>query len=265
MDASEALQERAHAVAMELAHMAMTVMLERVDGPSTARPKGDPADWVTDADEEIEARIQQRLSQEFPDHLVIGEESGASGNAKAQYVWYIDPIDGTCNYAHRLRWSSSSLALMRDGAPVVGVLAHPYANEVFHARKGCGARLNDTVLKRGEAVDWPGSVVMMELANHAFWPGMRECLRWMEEHWVTARIIGSSALAMAQVAAGRAQGVALGGASPIDIGAAVLIAEEAGFSVRGRRTTASGFPEGGVVAAHPERVNELWRAAFAAK
>ncbi|MCY0869061.1 MAG: inositol monophosphatase [Firmicutes bacterium] len=254
---------KAHRVAMELADWALAIMRDRIDGTLHARNKSSASDWVTEADLQIEQGVRERLHDEFPEHGVTGEEAGISGSAKPAFMWFVDPIDGTCNYAHGIRWNSFSLALLRADQPLVGVLGNPYDGETFHAVAGHGAHVGRRQLQQdGGQVPRQGGIVLIELANHRYWPGLAECLRWLEDHEITARIMGSSALSVAHVAAGRAAGALLGGSHPIDIGAAMLIAREAGARAMDRYGESDRFPQGGVAVAHPLFLDELWRSAF---
>ncbi len=255
--------QKALRVAMELAEWAMSVMRDRIDGTLHARNKSSASDWVTEADLQIEQGVRSRLHDEFPRHGVTGEEAGSSGHAHPDFTWFVDPIDGTCNYTHGIRWNSFSLALLHEDRPVVGVLGNPYDGETFHAIANHGAHIGHRRLQLDvRQVPAAGGIVLVELANHRYWPGLHACLRWLEEREITVRIMGSSALSVAHVAAGRAVGAVLGGSHPIDIGASVLIAREAGAQTKDRFGESGRFPQGGVTVAHPLFLDELWRSAF---
>ncbi len=254
------LESGMHVLALDLCRMATTVMREHAADPPGPRRKGDPSDWVTETDELIEARMRDRIHGQFPTHRVCGEEAGESGPADSRYTWVLDPIDGTCNYAHGVRWNATSITVCRDGVPVVGAVACPHTGDLFHARRGHGAWWHDTRLTPPPPLPWPGAVVLTELLNHAWWPGLPDLWQWMQDRYITVRIMGSSALAVVQTAAGRAQGTVLGQSQMGDIGAALLIAAEAGMAVRGEGMLPGGFPVGAVAVAHPAAVDELYAA-----
>src|SRR5690606_14541959 len=110
-------------------------------------------DVVTEADSASEALIVERLQAEFPDHHIVGEEGGGQG-AKidgAAYRWYVDPIDGTTNFANHIPMFSVSLALSdAQMNPLVGVIFSPAPQDLFSASKGNGATLNGNRLHVSE-------------------------------------------------------------------------------------------------------------------
>jgi fructose-1,6-bisphosphatase/inositol monophosphatase family enzyme len=94
--------------------------------------------YVTDVDLQIERFVRSRLEARFPHHSVVGEEFGASGRP-AEFLWCIDPIDGTRSFAHGIPLFGTILTLLVDGSPVVGVIDHPALDLTFHAALGLGA------------------------------------------------------------------------------------------------------------------------------
>jgi len=109
--------------------------------PTDVGTKAGPADFVTETDREVEEYVRKRIAEEFPDDAVVGEEFGASGPSDAARRWFVDPVDGTTNYAHGVPWASFSLGLVDAAGPIVGVVADPYREEVFSAARDAGARL----------------------------------------------------------------------------------------------------------------------------
>lgn len=107
-------------------------------------------DLVTEADKAAESVILSALMTLYPDHHFVGEESGGLGAPleDAEYIWYIDPLDGTTNFAHGLPLFSISIGLMnRDFEPLMGVVYHPAIGEMFSAARGLGAWVDDTPLR----------------------------------------------------------------------------------------------------------------------
>lgn len=253
------------AFCLEMAEFAMLQMTSAPRGQQNARNKADVADWVTDVDVRIEEHVRNSIRARFPDHRIVGEEQGTSGDEGAGCTWYMDPIDGTCNYVGGLPWSSFSLALFDEEGPVVGVVADPYRHEVMHAVRARGAWCNLVPLPTLDhnLPSLEGGIVMLELANERHWPGMDGCMSWLEEHRVTARIMGSSALSVCSAAAQRASATVLGGSNPIDVGAAVLIARECGLLVLGRDGSSDGWPHGGLIAGPSGIAKTLYTVAFA--
>lgn len=239
-------------------------------GAASARNKTDAADWVTDVDIRVERHVRAAIAARFPEHRIRGEEQGEGGAAGSACTWYIDPVDGTCNFANGVPWSAFSIALLAGDEPVAGAVADPYRREIISAARGQGVWVNGRPATGGGLPAASGSVdervagriVALELANARHWPGMDACLRWLETRLVTARIMGSSALSVTQAALGRTVGAVLGGSNPIDVGAAVLFAREAGLTVLGADGRAEGWPQGGLVAAPPGIAEALWEATF---
>src|SRR5262245_49352522 len=103
-------------------------------------------DLVTDTDRAVEALVVERLRQAFPDHLIVGEEGSAGQTPPrpraGQYAWYIDPLDGTTNFAHGHPHFAVSLGLARDGELLLGVVVDPLRSETFAGVRGAGATLN---------------------------------------------------------------------------------------------------------------------------
>lgn len=215
-------------VAVALGQMAIRAQRSTTD--FTVDTKKDEADLVTDVDRGIERTVREVLAAEFPDHAVVGEEFG--GEPGAGPTWYCDPVDGTTNFANGLPWSSFSLCLVRDDRIVVGVVADPWREEVYEAVAGAGARLNGVPIHVREQ-RLVGAVVLTELAGTTPWPGMNEFVDRLAQRSATARVMGSGTLTMAQVAAGRCAAGTVHRFSPIDHGAPVLIAAEAGAEVLG--------------------------------
>ena len=101
--------------------------------------------FVTDVDQGAEQAIVETLLKAYPDHAILGEESGPSGNLndESEYVWIIDPIDGTTNFLHGYPNYCVSIALQQRGVITQAVIYDPVRNDLFTATKGAGAYLND--------------------------------------------------------------------------------------------------------------------------
>ncbi|WP_210581811.1 inositol monophosphatase family protein [Streptomyces sp. GESEQ-4] len=222
--------DRALTVATRLAEWA-SEMIRRprgaADGP--VREKASPADIVTDTDEEIETYVRSLLRAKFPSYGIEGEEHGVHEGAADAPHWVIDPVDGTTNYAHGIGWCSFSLGLAApDGSPLLGVVADPWRREIFTAARGRGAHLNGAPTHAADHTTLTGHVFLTEWAAHAHWPGMDALLAELAARHCTVRVMGSTALSLAQVAAGRASATAIGEFHPVDSLPALLIATEAG-------------------------------------
>jgi myo-inositol-1(or 4)-monophosphatase len=189
-------------------------------------------DFVTEVDKAAETVIMDTLLSAYPSHAVLAEESGASANlnANSEYVWIIDPLDGTTNFLHGFPQYCVSIALQHNGALTQAVIFDPTRNELFTATKGAGAFLNDKrirVSKRDKLTDaLVGTGFPFRSATDI-------------EHYIPMfkalsgkcqglRRAGSAALDLAYVAAGRFDGFFEKGLKPWDIAAGALIVTEAG-------------------------------------
>lgn len=242
-----------------------------MDRIGTDRPAGDeiatksgPSDYVTVTDRAVEHLVRDAVRKRFPNHAVVGEEHGVMGDEDAEFVWYVDPVDGTTNFAHGLPWSSFSLALRDETGGAVGVVADPYRREVFGAARGRGARLNGRPIRCRADRTLAGAVVLTEWMAYRSWPGMDQMLLELSANLCTTRIMGSSALSVASVGAGRAAAAVLGGYSTWDALAAVVVAREAGALILGRDGLEHDLPPGegtmgGLLAVAPGMASALHR------
>jgi myo-inositol-1(or 4)-monophosphatase len=208
--------------------------------------KGD-VDLVTVADRTVEKLIRTRLGEVFPDHGMYGEE-GTRERLDQQYRWYVDPLDGTTNFAHGiphfcvsmgLEERLPNLALEQDGTIVAGVIYNPMLDELFTAERGKGARLNGRPILVSAVPDLGESLVATGFPSrkrHAN-PNVHFYHEFtLRSHGV--RRAGSAALDLAYVACGRFEAFWEFHLNPWDTSAGFLLVEEAG----GRITDFSGGP-----------------------
>jgi myo-inositol-1(or 4)-monophosphatase len=203
--------------------------------------KGD-VDLVTEADRASEKLIVERLRAAFPDHGIVGEE-GTRDHAAAQYRWYVDPLDGTTNFAHGfpvfcvsmgLEHRPSGLPAQQDGEMVAGVVYDPLRDELFSATKGGGATLNrepmrvSTVSQLAESLVATGFPSRKRHDNPNIHFYQQFTLR---SHGV--RRAGSAALDMAYVACGRIDAFWEFNLNPWDTSAGALLVQEAGGTLTG--------------------------------
>lgn len=225
--------ERVAAAAVREAGALMRV---RWRGTKTIHYKS-PIDLVTETDRETEALIVARLRRAFPDHLIVAEEASAGAKlhppAADCYVWYLDPLDGTTNFAHAFPQFCVSLGLARGTDLLFGIVYDPVRDEIFTAQRGCGARLNGAPI-HVSAVE--------ELDRALLVTGFPYDRRQRTEFYVgfvtdfmtraqDIRRTGSAALDLCYVACGRFDGFWEWKLKPWDIAAGALIVREAGGAV----------------------------------
>src|SRR5262245_26886950 len=134
------LSWRLVAVATEAALKAGAIQKERYGGELRIDYKGE-TDLVTEVDRQCEAAILETIRARFPDHDIVTEES-AIPRTGSPYVWFIDPLDGTVNFAHGYPCFCTSIGVARDGQAVAGAVYDPIKQELFTAERGAGAHLN---------------------------------------------------------------------------------------------------------------------------
>jgi len=264
---------RARAVARDLAAWAVDRVRSHEVGEVAT--KANPADHVTEIDRAVERDVRAVIGAQFPHHVLVGEEYGGEA-VPGRPCWYLDPVDGTANLANGVPWTSFSLALVVDGAPVVGVVADPWRGTIVEAAAGEGAwcdgrRLDLAATPHGVAPDADplrGRLVSTELAGHAPWPGMLPLLASLAGRFCTMRVMGSGTLTVAGIALGHGAGAVIGSFGPVDHLAATLIVREAGGVVLDADGDDTLFPAtGGVLAARDrttaEALHALWRAGIA--
>ncbi|VBB07440.1 inositol monophosphatase suhb [Lucifera butyrica] len=194
--------------------------------------KSSGIDLVTDVDKKSEEAIIRFIKDRYPSHAILAEESGRSDN-ESDYVWVIDPLDGTTNYAQGLPVFSVSIGLTYRDEAVLGVVYVPVMDQSFTAIKGQGARLNGEPIQVAAKTELLESVLATgfpyDIADHK-----DNNVNYFSDLVVKARAIrrmGSAAYDLACVAAGKFDGFWEMGLNPWDITAGVLLVEEAGGQV----------------------------------
>jgi myo-inositol-1(or 4)-monophosphatase len=162
-------------------------------------------DIVTDGDLAVEEEVINALRAEFPDHGFYSEER-APENEQAEYVWVLDPIDGTKHYARQLPYWSVSLGLERDGEPVAGLVYAPELGRMFSAADGLGAFCNAQPIRCSDEGELADAFLCAEIPHaeteqvHRRWA--MDTLRKLMERCLRVRIIGAGALGLTFTAAG---------------------------------------------------------------
>lgn len=231
------------AVAINTAAKAGQWIKSKMGEISRVDTKFSPQDLVTEVDKGSEKLIRNLIMTHFPDHSILGEEGvepGPEASAKAlqamseeEYLWIVDPIDGTTNFVHGFPFFSVSIALAHKGEIIVGVVYDPSRDELFVAEKGKGAymhgkktvvsldgQLSSSLVATGLPADRNGALPINLKGIQALSPQVRNL-----------RIAGSAALHLAYVASGRLSGFWEIGLNAWDIAAGALLIQESGGKV----------------------------------
>lgn len=230
------------AVAINTASKAGEWIKTKIGAYSELKTKKNGRDLVTEVDKGTETLIRKLIHTHFPDHQILGEEGIEPGEdalekalkatMEAEYVWIVDPIDGTTNFVHGFPVFAVSIALAHKGEIIVGVIYDPNRDEMFVAEKGKGAyvrgrrmyvsdenELGQSLLATGFVPD-PAAAEYNMRGFQTILPQAR-----------SVRCAGSAAIHMAYVAAGRLSGFWESGLKVWDVAAGVLLVQEAGGKV----------------------------------
>ena len=211
-------------------------------------------DFVTEVDRAAEASIIETVHKAYPEHAILGEESGAILREGAEFRWIVDPLDGTTNFIHGFPQYCVSVAVEHRGALAHAVVYDPLRDELFTASKGRGAFLNDRRIrvskcqKLGDALMGTG-FPYRELNRLDLYVKQ---LRFMMEGCSGVRRAGAAALDLAYVACGRLDGFWELGLSPWDMAAGALLIQEAGGLVADLQGDQGFLESGDVCAATPK-------------
>jgi myo-inositol-1(or 4)-monophosphatase len=217
-------------------------------------------DFVTEVDRAAEATIIETLREVYPTHAILAEESGPSG--ESDYLWIIDPLDGTTNFIHGFPQYAVSIALAHKGVLQHAVVFDPNRNELFTASKGAGAFLNDKrirVSKRAkldEALLGTGFPYRMFEHVDPYLAIFKE----MTRRCAGVRRPGSASLDLAWLAAGRIDGFWEFGLSPWDMAAGALLILEAGGLVSDLAGEGNYLATGNIVGGTPKVFGQLLQA-----
>ncbi len=227
------------ATAVEAVQKAGAIQMTHFGGPMRIDKKGQgQIDLVTEVDVAVERMFRAMIAERFPDHAVLGEELQQDDLLDRRvpgYCWVFDPIDGTTNFAHGLPIFCASLGLELDGEAVVAAIYDPTRRELFTAERGQGARLNGERLAVTEADSVLNSLLVTGFPYTVHESQTGAELVALFGHFLgrsrAVRRLGSAALDLAYVAAGRFDGFYEATLKPWDSCAGALIVEEAGGRV----------------------------------
>jgi myo-inositol-1(or 4)-monophosphatase len=213
--------------AAEIAHEAGSLLRHYFERRVAFEMKGD-YDLVTEADRASEKLVVERLSKQFPLHGIVAEEGGGH-DSPSEYRWYVDPLDGTTNFAHSYPVWNVTLGLEKAGELIAGVVFDPNRDELFTAERGAGAFLNGRRIHVSGAARVADSLLSTGFPNHN--RATNPNIHFFHELAMSAHGVrrgGSAAIDLAYVAAGRLDGFWEIGLSPWDMAAGILLVEEAG-------------------------------------
>lgn len=236
-------------VAIDTARRASTILIEGFSKPHTLDYKNGRHNIVTECDKLSERFIKTTLKKAFPDHGFFGEETGLDLVNNQKICWVVDPLDGTVNFAHQIPFFSISIAATIGDQVLCGVVYSPMTNELFYAKHLQGAFLNEKPLKTSAI-----SQIEQGIFVTGFPYNLQENPGSCIEHFVAfakkgvpIRRLGSAALDLAYVAAGRFDGFWEISLEPWDFSAAALLIKEAG----GMISTYDGDP------LHPQKTSSV--------
>ena len=223
-------------------------------------------DPVTEVDHASEDLLLAEINKRWPGSYILSEETGITPGDR-EHSWYVDPLDGTVNYAHGIPFFSVSIAYAYQGVMRLGTVYDPMRDEMFSAERGQGARLNDKPIRASDVSELQKSLLVTGFPYDAWDTEQDNFANFVHFAKLTqgVRRFGSAALDAAYVGAGRFDAFWELSLKPWDIAAGGLIAEEAGASV----TNAKNLPDylsspQSVVAAAPGIHDEIIRNLIAA-
>lgn len=229
-------------VAIKAAREAGKILEKHLEADIIKSVKHDKSISVA-ADAESEEVIKKILSKAFPEHSILGEETGMTGN-ESKYVWHVDPVDGTRNFAHGIPLFSVSIALLYEENLQIGVVYNPASRSLFYAEKGKGAYLNNKKIFMSK--DGPErSMITCNRGRNAIDEKIfRELLHDLPMGIVASvRDFGCTSLDISYVAQGALEAVISLGLNTYDFAAGVLIAQEAGAKITALDGSPWKFPD----------------------
>ena len=228
--------------------------LERVD--VVAFEEKGRNDFVTEVDKAAEKEIIYNLRKAYPDHTIVGEETGRSEGKDSDYEWIIDPLDGTTNFIHGIPHFAVSIACLYKGQAQHAVVLNPMTREEFTASRGHGATLNGRRIRASKRRGLNGALIGTGIPfNGKAYENMTPYLTALNEiagQTAGIRRPGAASLDLAYVAAGRFDGFWEMNLKPWDIAAGLLLVTEAGGMVSDFKGGNSSMKTGNIVCGAPK-------------
>jgi len=214
-------------------------------------------DYVTEIDREAEATIIQTLLDAYPNHAIIAEESGEQGTS--DFVWVIDPLDGTTNFLHGYPQFAVSIALRVRGELDQAVIFDPVRDELFTATRGAGAQLNNRRIRVSDCLTLDHALLAtgFPVRNQAMLDSYLPTLATFLPRVSGIRRAGAASLDLAFVACGRLDGFWEFGLQPWDIAAGALLVQEAGGIVTEPDGSSNPLDSGNILCGTPRIHREM--------
>lgn len=220
-------------------------------GASWIHNKG-PSDYVTEVDRQCEELIIQAVRANFPDHHIMSEETASEGLGE-EYTWVIDPLDGTTNFIHGFPFVAVSIAVCIEKKPILGLVLDPIRRELFHARKGNGAWLNESRLHARTSIALNKALIAtgFPFRQGEYIDDYLSAFKSIFLEVSDLRRAGAAALDLAYLAAGRVDGFWEIGLKAWDIAAGEVLVREAGGIVSDFEGGGNHLDNGNIISAVP--------------
>jgi myo-inositol-1(or 4)-monophosphatase len=245
-------------IAIRAARAAGNVIIRHIDRvqdlPVSEKSRND---FVTEVDRQAETVIIDTLLKTFPGHAILAEESGKQGNN--EYLWIIDPLDGTTNFLHGFPQFAVSIALQYKGRLHQAIVYDPLRQELFTSSRGDGAYLNDRRIRVSKRTHLDGALLGtgFPFGDSADIDRFLDTCRLLLPETAGIRRAGAATLDLAYVACGRLDGFWEFGLQPWDIAAGALLIEEAGGMISNIKSDSLDLQDGDVVAGNPKIYNPI--------
>ena len=240
-------------IAIHAAREAGKIILRNIDRvDSLTIETKEKNDYVSEVDRMAEQEIMATIRDRYPNHAIIGEESGHSKGRDDEYEWIIDPLDGTTNFLRGFPHYCISIAMRHKGRLEIGVIYDPIRDELFCAGRGNGAMLNDRKIRVSNLTSFESALLVtgFPFRENQNIDTYLATLREVMLHTSGIRRAGSAALDLAYVAAGRSDGFWEFGLNIWDIAAGCLLVQEAGGLVGDHVGGHAHLETGNIVAAN---------------
>ncbi len=218
------------------------------------------SDFVSDVDRAAEQAIVEVLLEAYPNHAILAEEGGATGDSEFQ--WIIDPLDGTTNFLHGFPQYAISIALQHNGVLTQGVIFDPVHNDLFTATRGSGAFLNDRRIRVGKRIQLSDALIGtgFPYTDFTHLDSYLAMFKDLLQKTAGLRRPGAAALDLAYVACGRFDGFWELGLKPWDVAAGALLVQEAGGLVSDLGGNEGYLESGNLIAGSPKIFGQLLQA-----